>query len=311
MILTRHFTCGRVASSISAEGSHDVICQISVFGVLFKRHQNAAVSGCLSVTRFVIGINTALYRRARAVFIVANFEYREEYRMKVLLVDDDMVLSDVTRFTLRRAGFEVLVSHDGLSGYERWQIEAPDMVILESRLPGMDGLTLCRRIRAVRNTPVIMLSVRAADEDVVKGLENGADDYIIKPFSPTQLVARVRAVLRRAGKTSVSSNLSCGDLTIDVTRREVQRTGQSAGIQLTALECRLLEKLMVNAGQVLPGETLVNAVWGIDGGDRVMLKQLIRRLRQKIEPNPARPVYIETVSGVGYALMVKREDRAG
>jgi DNA-binding response OmpR family regulator len=281
-----------------------------VFGVLFKRHQNAAVSGCLPVTRFVIGINTALYRRVRAFFIVASSKMRG-IGMKILVVDEDAALSDIIAFTLRRAGFEVAMSHNGQTGFERWQMDSPDLVLLEMRLPGMDGLTLCRSIRALHNTPVIFLSGQDTDEDVVKGLESGADDYIAKPFSPIQLVARVRAVLRRAGITPVSSKLTCGDLTIDVTRRAVWRNGQSARIQLTALECRLLEKLMVNAEQVLPGEALVNAVWGVDGGDRVMLKQLIRRLRQKIEPIPARPTYIETVPGVGYALMVKREDRAG
>lgn len=160
--------------------------------------------------------------------------------MKVLLIDDDPVLSDVIAFTLRRAGFKVVISHNGLAGFDRWQAESPDLVVLETRLPGLDGLSLCRRIRSTRNTPIIILSAQSADEDVVKGLENGADDYIIKPFSPTQLVARVRAVLRRAGITPNSGKLTCGDLTMDVTRREVWRSGQSAQIQLTALESRQL-----------------------------------------------------------------------
>lgn len=226
--------------------------------------------------------------------------------MKVLVVDDDLALSDVIGFTLRRAGFEVITAHDGHNAYDRWQIESPDLVILDIKLPGIDGLTLCKRIRAQRNTPVIILSVQGTDEDVVNGLDIGADDYIAKPFSPTQLVARVRAVLRRTGVTPVSGVLRFGDLIFDTARREVQRTSQGESVQLTQLECRLLETLMVNAGQVLPIESLVNYIWGVDGGDKMMLKQLVRRLRQKIEPDPAHPTYIENVPGVGYTLIQRR-----
>lgn len=226
--------------------------------------------------------------------------------MKVLVVDDDLALSDVISFTLRRAGFEVLTAHDGHVAYERWQIETPDLVILDIKLPGIDGLTLCKRIRAQRNTPVIILSVQGTDEDVVNGLDIGADDYIAKPFSPTQLVARVRAVMRRAGLTPASGILRLGDLIFDVARHEVQHTANTAAIQLTQLESRLLETLMVNVGQVLPSESLVNYVWGVDGGDKVMLKQLVRRLRQKIEPDPTNPSYIENVPGVGYTLIQRR-----
>ena len=180
----------------------------------------------------------------------------------------------------------------------------PDLVVLDIKLPGMDGLTLCKRIRAGRNTPVIILSVQGADEDIVTGLEIGADDYLAKPFSPTQLVARVRAVLRRAGMTPVPSTLVAGELSLDIARREVQHAAQVEAISLTQLETRLLEVLMLNKGQVLPTDALIGHVWGVDGGDRVMmLKQLIHRLRQKIEPDPAHPIYLENVPGVGYALM--------
>ncbi|HLY28007.1 MAG TPA: response regulator transcription factor [Aggregatilineales bacterium] len=223
--------------------------------------------------------------------------------MKVLVVDDDLVLSDVVSFTLRRAGFEVLTSHDGLNALERWQNEKPDLVILDIKLPGMDGLTLCKRIRAKDNTPVIILSVQGNDEDVVQGLEVGADDYIAKPFSPVQLVARVRAVLRRAGMTPTPSILTAEDLTLDLSRREVQKASQGEAVQLTLLECRLLEVLMINHGRVLPADTLISNVWGVDGGDRVMLRQLIHRLREKLEPNSASPIYLENVPGVGYALV--------
>jgi DNA-binding response OmpR family regulator len=226
--------------------------------------------------------------------------------MKILVVDDDLVLCDVIGFTLRRAGFEVITAHDGHIAFERWQLEVPDLVILDIKLPGIDGITLCKRIRAQRNTPVIILSVQGTDEDVVNGLDIGADDYIAKPFSPTQLVARIRAVLRRSGLTISPGLLRFEDLVFDVARHEVQHAANAEGIQLTQLESRLLEVLMVSVGQVLPSESLVNYIWGVDGGDKVMLKQLVRRLRQKIEPDPTHPSYIENVPGVGYTLIQRR-----
>ncbi|MBC7813824.1 MAG: response regulator transcription factor [Burkholderiales bacterium] len=231
--------------------------------------------------------------------------------MKVLVVDNDVVLADVVGFTLRRSGFEVITAHNGQNGLERWQVEAPDLVLLEILLPNRDGLTLFERLREQRNTPIIILSAQDSDEDVVRGLEMGADDYIAKPFSPAQLVARVRAVLRRTaaaprGGVVPDGLLTYGDLTFDLARRMVLRASQPRGVQLTPLESRLLKALIVNGGQVLPNETLVSSVWGIDGGDRVMLKQLVHRLRQKIEPAPTNPIYIETVPGVGYALNAKQ-----
>ena len=222
--------------------------------------------------------------------------------MKILVVDDDLALSDVISFTLRRAGFEVLTAYDGQNGYDRWLVEEPDLVVLDIKLPIIDGLTLCKKICSQRSTPVIMLSVQGADEDVVHGLELGADDYLAKPFSPAQLVARIRAILRRAGMTTVSGNLSANDLTLDLSRREVKHGDQHDPVSLTALEARLLEVLMLNKGQVLPFDTLIGHVWGVDGGDRVMLKQLVHRLRQKIDLDST-DSFVENVPGVGYALV--------
>jgi len=227
--------------------------------------------------------------------------------VKVLVVDDDLALSDVIAFTLRRAGFEVLNAYDGQSGYERWLADSPDIMVLDIKLPVIDGLTLCKQIRAQSSTPIIILSVQGADEDVVHGLDVGADDYLAKPFSPAQLVARIRAVLRRAGMTPVSDSLTASDLTLDLSRREVKHASQRDPTPLTGLEARLLEVLMLNKGQVLPIETLISHVWGVDGGDRVMLKQLVHRLRQKIDRDfastNASASYIENVPGVGYALV--------
>jgi DNA-binding response OmpR family regulator len=227
--------------------------------------------------------------------------------MKALVVDDDLVLSDVLAFTLRREGYEVVTAHDGTDALERWQSESPDLILLDLNLPKLDGLTVCRRIRADSDTPIIILSVRGEEDDVVTGLELGADDYITKPFSPRQLVARAQAVMRRAGAPPAAGNLEAGDLTLDLARREVTRAGLPPA-QLTRLESRLLEVLMINQGRVLPTESLIDHVWGPGRGDRVMLKQLVHRLRSKIETNETQSTIVETVRGVGYALALP--DRA-
>jgi DNA-binding response OmpR family regulator len=222
--------------------------------------------------------------------------------MKVLIVEDDLVLADVLSFVLRRAGFDLCTAYDGQEALEQWQAESPDLIILDLNLPKLDGFSVCRRIRAESGTPIIILSVRSEEDDIVQGLELGADDYIIKPFSPRQLVARAQALLRRAGAPVVPlSPLVSGELTLDLSRSEVYRQDELLA-QLTRLECRLLEVLMYNSGQVLPTDLLIDRVWGPTGGDRAMLKQLVYRLRRKIEPDPSEPTYIETVSGVGYTL---------
>lgn len=227
--------------------------------------------------------------------------------MKIMVVDDDLALSDIIAFTLRRAGFQIVLAHDGISALEVWRNETPAIVILDLNLPKMDGLAVCQHIRSQASTPILMLSVHGEDDDVVRGLELGADDYITKPFSPRQLVARIKAVMRRAGIVQSPGPLSVGDLTLDVARREVTLPDH-APIQLTQLECRFLEVLMLNAGQVLPADAIINQVWGVSGGDKTMLKQLVHRLRGKIEATPAAPHYIETIPGVGYALVTNRSD---
>lgn len=222
--------------------------------------------------------------------------------MKILVVEDDLSLSDVIAFTLRRAGFEILTAYDGLTALTTWAEQRPNLLVLDLNLPKLDGLDVCRRVRLVDKTPIIMLSVRSGDEAVVKGLELGADDYIVKPFSPSQLVARVRAVLRRAGIVETPSVLTAATLTLDRARNEVQRPGQ-APIRLTQLEARLLDVLMLHVGQVLTSEQLIAAVWGAEGGDRTMLKQLVYRLRAKIEGAAGQPALIETIPNVGYTLV--------
>ena len=221
--------------------------------------------------------------------------------MKALVVDDDRVLGDLIAFALRRAGFDVIQAFDGEAALRRWEAEQPDLIILDVNLPRVDGFTVCRRIRAVAATPIIMLTVRDKEDDIIRGLNLGADDYMAKPFSPRQLVARSLTVLRRAGKTLAPAVRRVGSLAFDSSRREVRRD-DSAPITLTPLESRLLDLLMINAGQILRSETIIDQVWGPEGGDRDMLRQLVRRLRARIEPDPTRPTFIETVPGLGYGL---------
>jgi DNA-binding response OmpR family regulator len=226
--------------------------------------------------------------------------------MQALVVDDDRVLADLVAFTLRQEGFQVSLPYDGQRAIQKWRDEQPDLIILDLNLPKVDGFTVCRRIRAEADTPIIMLTVRGEEDDIVRGLELGADDYIPKPFSPRQLVARVKAVLRRAGKTHVPAVYRVGQLTLDSIRREL-RIGPDRNFSLTPLENRLLRYLLINAGHVLSSEAIIAQVWGPEGGDRDMLRQLVSRLRRKIEPDPALPTYIENVPGLGYGLVLPSE----
>jgi len=230
--------------------------------------------------------------------------------MKALVVDDDRVLADVVAFTLRREGFQVVQAADGKAALQRWTEEQPDLIVLDVNLPKLDGFAVCQRIREQADTPILLLTVRDEEDDIVHGLELGADDYITKPFSPRQLVARAQAVLRRAGKTPAVAIRQVGQLSLDPIRREI-RLGQGKVVSLTPLESRLLDYLMLNAGHVLTAEAIIDHVWGADGGDRDMLRQLVHRLRAKIaqacevatdalDSTPL--VYIETVPGLGYGL---------
>lgn len=223
--------------------------------------------------------------------------------MKILVVDDDRVLSDVITFMLHKEGFEVIKAFDGITALDRWKEDEPDLLILDVNMPRMDGFEVCRRIRSQSDIPILMLTVRAEEEDILGGFELGADDYLVKPFSPGQLVARVKAILRRSGSKVTQKELKVGDLVFFPTKREVIRTDREEPISLSHLENRLLEYLMVNAGQVLTIEMIIDQVWGPIGGDRDMLRQLVHRLRNKIELDPSDPAHIRTVPGLGYGLV--------
>ena len=222
--------------------------------------------------------------------------------MKILVVDDDLELLGLIGFALRQAGYLAIEATDGGAALASFRHEQPDMVILDINLPVLSGFELCQAIRAEAATPIMMLTVRSSEEDQVRGLDGGADDYLTKPFSPRTLLARVRALLRRTEIDRPALPLSAGDLTLDIERQSAQVRG-APPIRLTSLEFRLIQYLLANAGHVIPAERLTTHVWGYRGlGDKQLLKQLVHRLRQKIELNPADPRYIVTVAGIGYLL---------
>jgi DNA-binding response OmpR family regulator len=221
--------------------------------------------------------------------------------VKILVVDDDLELSSLIGYALRQAGYMVVEAADGQAALEAFERESPALVILDVNLPRLSGLEVCRRIRQESKVPVMMLTVRSAEEDQVQALDLGADDYLTKPFSPRTLLARVRALLRRSGEERPAP-LAAGDFSLELELQSVSVRGGEP-VRLTRLELRLLQILLANAGHTLPAERLLAHVWGSRGaGDRQLLKQLVHRLRQKIESDAAEPRYLVTISGVGYAL---------
>jgi len=227
--------------------------------------------------------------------------------MKALIVDDDRTLADLLAFTLRRAGFEPHLAYDASSAVQVFNQTAIDIVILDVNMPGAPGLKngfdVCRHIRKTSNVPIILLTVRDDEEDIIKGLKIGADDYVLKPFSPRQLVARVQTVLRRSGMGAAQNSepFTHKDLVFDPNLRQFTRSGEEP-VSLTRLEARLLAYFMLNSGQVLLTETLIDHIWGVGGGSAEMLRQLVRRLRVKIEKEPGEPALIINLPGVGYGL---------
>jgi DNA-binding response OmpR family regulator len=200
---------------------------------------------------------------------------------------------------LRRAGHQVLAASDGNDGLRMALTEHPELIVLDLMLPGLDGLEVCRRVRAVRQTPVIMLTARAEDGDAILGLGFGADDYVRKPFSPLELVARVEAVLRRGQPGTSDTSVAFGDLRIDAASRVVLRGEET--IALTATEFDLLLHLSKHRGQVFSREQLLTSVWGYDyAGDTRTVTVHMRRLREKLERDPSMPRWLKTVWGVGY-----------
>ncbi len=220
---------------------------------------------------------------------------------RVLVVEDDSTVADVVERYLRRDGHEVEVVGDGAIALARAEAEPPDLVILDLMLPGLDGLEVCRRLRASGTVPIIILSAAGEESDKLVGLELGADDYVAKPFSPRELAARVRTVLRRvqpAPHTRDDSPLHAGDIALDRRNRTVAVAG--ATVALTVREFDLLTYFMENPRCALSREMLLEQVWGYTFGDTSTVTVHVRRLREKIERDPATPAYVETVWGVGY-----------
>ena len=223
---------------------------------------------------------------------------------RVLVVEDEESYSDALAYMLRKEGYDVSLAANGNDALSEFDRNGADIVLLDLMLPGLPGTEVCRQIRAVSNVPVIMVSAKDDEVDKIVGLELGADDYVTKPYSPRELVARIRAVLRRqvdAVGELAPPTLAAGPVRMDVDRHVVTVAGDA--VQLPLKEFELLELLLRNAGRVLTRGQLIDRVWGADYvGDTKTLDVHVKRLRAKIETNPAEPVTLTTVRGLGYKL---------
>lgn len=226
--------------------------------------------------------------------------------MAILLVEDDTDMLDILCFMFRREGHDVIAAHDGALGLQLFAAKRPELVLLDVELPKLTGWEVLKQIRATSATPVIMLTAASDDAAVVKGLELGADDYISKPFSPRQLLARVRTVLRRGAQVETTTRqgprvVTAGDLQLDPQWRTVQRG--DTRIKLTKIEFKLLYELVVHEGQVLTHQRLTDRIWGYEAvDDATLLKGHVRNIRKKLDPDRATSRYLQTVVGVGYSF---------
>jgi two-component system response regulator RegX3 len=220
---------------------------------------------------------------------------------KILVVDDEESLLETVRYALSRESFEVVVARDGAEAIRQFEAERPDLLVLDLMLPVLGGIDVCRRIRATSRVPILMLTARDGEVDRVVGLEMGADDYVTKPFSLRELVARVRALLRRAdvAESEGSGVLEASGVRLDPERHEVRIRGELENLPLKEFE--LLEVLLENRGRVLTRQTLIDRVWGFDYvGDTKTLDVHVKRLRARVEEDRHNPRLIVTVRGVGY-----------
>ena len=226
-------------------------------------------------------------------------------KVRILVVDDEPKYVWTTQVILETKGYEVLVARDGQTAVEIAASEEPDLIILDIKMPGMNGYDACWRIREFSTVPIIMLTALAEDADKVEGLDVGADDYVTKPFSADELLARVRAALRRvefSEQKEPRPPFQAGDLLVDFERQRVYAGDQE--VHLTAKEYRLLCELVEHAGRVLVPEYLLEEVWGMGHEEEtLLLRQIIHRLRRKIERDPRSPRYIQTRIGIGYVFV--------
>lgn len=223
---------------------------------------------------------------------------------RILVVEDEESLSEAIAFLLSKEGFEVEIASTGPAAIEKFELNGADLILLDLMLPGLSGTEVCRQIRTKSSVPIIMLTAKDSEIDKVVGLELGADDYVTKPYSSRELIARIRAVLRRG--EMLESNTEVGILTVGPVRLDIDRhmiTVNGLPVSLPLKEFELLEFLMRNAGRVLTRMQLIDRVWGSDYvGDTKTLDVHIKRLRAKIEKDPANPEFIQTVRGMGYKM---------
>ncbi len=218
--------------------------------------------------------------------------------IRLLIVEDDQTLRDTLAYNLQSEGYEVIQAGDGVTGLNLAREQKPDLVLLDVGLPGLDGLTVCRTLRREMDAPIVLLTARGGEVDRIVGLDSGADDYIAKPFSFGELLARLRAVLRR-GQRGSTTQLKSGNLTLDLVGRHAYCAGKE--LSLKPREFDLLAELIRHKGAVLTRDLLLQRVWGFDfAGDTRTIDVHIRWLREKIEDDPANPQRIETVRGLGY-----------
>lgn len=231
--------------------------------------------------------------------------------LKVLVIDDDTDLLDVITYALRREGYDVLGAADGLQALDRVRSDQPDFIILDVRLPRLNGFEVCRRIRHISEVPIIMLSARTDEPDVLRGLQLGADDYMVKPFSLKQLAARIETIMRRYRSDQhrrAASEVRAGNLVLRLQSYEALRDGEP--VQLTPLEFRILYILAMNEGQVIPYARLVDYAWGYEGGDASLLKTHICHIRQKLRLPAEGEGAIRSLPTVGYSLVRRRSEPA-
>ena len=223
-------------------------------------------------------------------------------KTRILVIDDDVHISELLKLYLEKEDYEVEVAHDGGEGLEKFKSFEPKLVLLDIMLPVMDGWQVCREIRRINNTPIIMLTAKGETFDKVLGLELGADDYLVKPFSFAELLARVRTLLRRGAAVIIESQFQVADLMVDLVSRKVTRSGTR--ITLTSKEFTLLEFFLRHQGEVLPRSLIASQVWDMNfDSDTNAIDVAVKRLRGKID-NDFEPKLIQTVRGVGYMLEV-------
>jgi two-component system alkaline phosphatase synthesis response regulator PhoP len=231
--------------------------------------------------------------------------------MRVLVVDDDTDLMDVMTYALRREGYDVIGAADGLQALDRVRADMPDIVVLDVRLPQISGFEVCRRIRHISEIPIIMLTARGEEHDVLRGLQVGADDYMTKPFSLKQLAARMETILRRCRSDHfrrTANEVRAGNLVLRLQSYEVLK--DDVAIQLTPLEFRILYMLAMNEGQIIPYARLVDYAWGYEGGDASLLKTHICHIRQKLALPASGEGAIRSLATVGYSLVRRRSETA-